>query len=191
MTRHTFFCIDGHTCGNPGAGRRPAARSRALEGATMFERRQHFLSRARLDPHRADVRAARPRHDVGLDPLPADARRLRRRHPVHRDLGLPADVRPRHHRHGDDRARERARPAEDPGRAAGSTRRPASSRRATRRTANSSTRVRITNVPSFLYGEDYEVEVEGLGTLKRRRRLWRQFLRHRRAAGTLFATSPT
>ena len=25
--------------------------------------------------------------------------------------------------------------------------------------------VRITNVPSFLYGEDYEVEVEGLGTL--------------------------
>jgi 4-hydroxyproline epimerase len=26
--------------------------------------------------------------------------------------------------------------------------------------------VRITNVPSFLYGQDYEVEVEGLGTIK-------------------------
>ena len=25
--------------------------------------------------------------------------------------------------------------------------------------------MRITNVPSFLYGEDYEVEVEGLGEL--------------------------
>ena len=131
----------------------------------MFERRQHFLSRARLDPHRADVRAARPRHDVGLDPLSADARRLRRRDPLHRDLGLPADVRPRHHRHGDDRARERAHPAEDAGPRSGSTRRPASSRRAMRRTAPSSNSVRITNVPSFLYGEDYEVEVEGLGTL--------------------------
>ena len=34
-----------------------------------------------------------------------------------------------------------------------------------RKTAPSSNSVRITNVPSFLYGEDYEVEVEGLGTL--------------------------
>ena len=44
MARHTFFCIDGHTCGNPvrvvTGGSIPA-----LEGATMFERRQHFLSR--------------------------------------------------------------------------------------------------------------------------------------------------
>ena len=43
MTRHTFFCIDGHTCGNPvrvvTGGSIPV-----LEGATMFERRQHFLS---------------------------------------------------------------------------------------------------------------------------------------------------
>ena len=38
---------------------------------------------------------------------------------------------------------------------------------------------------------DYEVEVEGLGELVRRRRLWRQFLRHRRAAAELFRTSPT
>ena len=43
MARHTFFCIDGHTCGNPvrvvGGGSIPQ-----LEGETMFERRQHFLA---------------------------------------------------------------------------------------------------------------------------------------------------
>src|SRR3954466_4264407 len=43
MARHTFFCIDGHTCGNPvrvvTGGSIPA-----LGGATLFERRQHFLS---------------------------------------------------------------------------------------------------------------------------------------------------
>lgn len=42
MARHTFFCIDAHTCGNPvrvvtGGGPR-------LEGASMSERRQHFLA---------------------------------------------------------------------------------------------------------------------------------------------------
>ena len=41
MARHSFFCIDGHTCGNPvrlvvGGGPR-------LEGATMMASRQHFL----------------------------------------------------------------------------------------------------------------------------------------------------
>lgn len=41
MSRHTFSCIDGHTCGNPvrlvsGGGPR-------LNGATMMERRAHFL----------------------------------------------------------------------------------------------------------------------------------------------------
>ena len=43
MPRHTFFCIDGHTCGNPvrvvTGGSIPA-----LQGETMFERRQHFLA---------------------------------------------------------------------------------------------------------------------------------------------------
>ncbi len=42
MSRHTFFCIDAHTCGNPvrvvtGGGPR-------LEGGSMSERRQHFLA---------------------------------------------------------------------------------------------------------------------------------------------------
>ena len=97
MANHTFSCIDGHTCGNPGPprlGRRPAPRGREHAGKARA-----LPARVRLDPHRPDVRAARPRHDVGLDPLSADAAGLRRRRAVHRDLGLPADVRPRHHRH--------------------------------------------------------------------------------------------
>lgn len=43
MARHSFFCIDGHTCGNPvrlvTGGSIPV-----LRGATMFEKRQHFLA---------------------------------------------------------------------------------------------------------------------------------------------------
>lgn len=43
MARHSFFCIDGHTCGNPvrvvAGGGIPT-----LSGATMFERRQHFIA---------------------------------------------------------------------------------------------------------------------------------------------------
>ena len=41
MARHSFFCIDGHTCGNPAhlvAGGAPN-----LSGATMIEKRAHFL----------------------------------------------------------------------------------------------------------------------------------------------------
>ena len=40
---NTFFCVDGHTCGNP--VRLVAAGGPALEGATMSERRQDFLAR--------------------------------------------------------------------------------------------------------------------------------------------------
>ncbi|WP_181702921.1 4-hydroxyproline epimerase [Chthonobacter albigriseus] len=43
MARHTFHCIDGHTCGNPvrvvSGGSIPM-----LKGETMFDRRQHFLA---------------------------------------------------------------------------------------------------------------------------------------------------
>ncbi len=43
MARHSFFCIDGHTCGNPvrlvTGGSIPT-----LSGATMFEKRQNFLA---------------------------------------------------------------------------------------------------------------------------------------------------
>jgi 4-hydroxyproline epimerase len=39
--RKTFFCIDAHTCGNP--VRLVAGGGPVLDGATMSERRQHFL----------------------------------------------------------------------------------------------------------------------------------------------------
>ena len=68
--RKTFFCVDGHTCGCP--VRLVAGGGPQLAGATMSEKRQDFLRALRLDPDRADVRAARPRRHVGLDPLPAD-----------------------------------------------------------------------------------------------------------------------
>jgi 4-hydroxyproline epimerase len=42
MARHTFTCIDGHTCGNP--VRLVAGGGPQLRGATMMERRAHFLA---------------------------------------------------------------------------------------------------------------------------------------------------
>ena len=42
MARHSFFCIDGHTCGNP--VRLVAGGGPRLEGGTMMERRAHFLA---------------------------------------------------------------------------------------------------------------------------------------------------
>jgi 4-hydroxyproline epimerase len=42
MASHTFFCVDGHTCGNP--VRLVAAGGPPLQGATMVEKRAHFLA---------------------------------------------------------------------------------------------------------------------------------------------------
>lgn len=42
MSRHTFMCIDGHTCGNP--VRLVAGGGPRLEGGTMLEKRAHFLA---------------------------------------------------------------------------------------------------------------------------------------------------
>lgn len=42
MSSHTFFCIDGHTCGNP--VRVVAGGGPNLHGATMLEKRAHFLA---------------------------------------------------------------------------------------------------------------------------------------------------
>lgn len=41
MARHTFYCVDGHTCGNP--VRLVVKGGPVLEGKTMSEKRQHFL----------------------------------------------------------------------------------------------------------------------------------------------------
>ncbi|TPM63075.1 4-hydroxyproline epimerase [Mesorhizobium sp. B2-2-4] len=42
MARKSFFCIDGHTCGNP--VRLVAGGGPLLQGSTMMERRAHFLA---------------------------------------------------------------------------------------------------------------------------------------------------
>lgn len=42
MAKHSFFCIDGHTCGNP--VRLVAGGGPLLQGSTMMERRAHFLA---------------------------------------------------------------------------------------------------------------------------------------------------
>ena len=42
MARHSFFCIDGHTCGNP--VRLVAGGGPRLDGTTMMERRAYFLA---------------------------------------------------------------------------------------------------------------------------------------------------
>jgi len=42
MARHTFFCIDAHTCGSP--VRVVAGGAPRLEGATIAEKRRHFLA---------------------------------------------------------------------------------------------------------------------------------------------------
>jgi len=42
MATHTFFCVDGHTCGNP--VRLVAGGGPRLEGANMVEKRAHFLA---------------------------------------------------------------------------------------------------------------------------------------------------
>jgi len=42
MARHTFSCLDGHTCGNP--VRLVSGGGPLLQGDTMLERRAHFLS---------------------------------------------------------------------------------------------------------------------------------------------------
>lgn len=42
MSRHTFTCLDGHTCGNP--VRLVAGGGPLLNGSTMIERRAHFIA---------------------------------------------------------------------------------------------------------------------------------------------------
>ena len=42
MATHTFFCVDGHTCGNP--VRLVSGGAPPLRGATMVEKRAHFLA---------------------------------------------------------------------------------------------------------------------------------------------------
>jgi 4-hydroxyproline epimerase len=163
MTRHTFFCIDGHTCGNPvrvvTGGSIPA-----LEGATMFERRQHFLSQhdwirtgLMFEPRGHDMMSGsilypptRDDCDVGIlfietsGCLPMCGHGTIGTVTIALENGLVQPKVPGLLRLDTPAGLVEARYAEN---------------------GPFIDSVRITNVPSFLYGEDYEVEVEGLGRL--------------------------
>jgi 4-hydroxyproline epimerase len=163
MARHTFFCIDGHTCGNPvrvvTGGSIPV-----LTGATMFERRQHFLAEfdwirlsLMFEPRGHDMMSGsilypptRPDCDVGIlfietsGCLPMCG---------HGTIGTVTTI------------IEHALVApREPGLLRLDT--PAGVVEARYEMegpfVNS---VRLTNVPSFLLGRGYPVEVEGFGTL--------------------------
>jgi len=164
MARHTFFCIDGHTCGNPvrvvAGGSIPR-----LEGETMFARRQHFLAEydfirtgLMFEPRGHDMMSGailypptREDCDVGIlfietsGCLPMCGHGTIGTVTIALENGL---VRPR-----------------TPGVLRLDT--PAGLVEA-RYVENGPfiERVRITNVPSFLLGTGYDVEVEGLGPLK-------------------------
>jgi 4-hydroxyproline epimerase len=163
MTRHTFFCIDGHTCGNPvrvvTGGSIPA-----LEGVTVFERRQHFLSQhdwirtgLMFEPRGHDMMSGsilypptRDDCDVGIlfietsGCLPMCGHGTIGTVTIALENGLVHPKVPGLLRLDTPAGVVEARYAEN---------------------GPFVDSVRITNVPSFLYGEDYEVEVEGLGRI--------------------------
>jgi 4-hydroxyproline epimerase len=163
MARHTFFCIDGHTCGNPvrvvTGGSIPA-----LDGATMFERRQHFLAEydwirtgLMFEPRGHDMMSGsilypptRDDCDVGIlfietsGCLPMCGHGTIGTVTIAIENGLVRPKTPGVLRLDTPAGLVEARYVED---------------------GPHIDSVRITNVPSFLYGEGYKVEVEGLGTL--------------------------
>ncbi len=164
MPRFTFSCIDGHTCGNPVrvviGGSIPR-----LAGATMFDRRQDFLARhdwirtaLMFEPRGHDMMSGsilypptRPDCDVGIlfietsGCLPMCG---------HGTIGTVTTI----IEHGLVTPRT-------PGLLMPDT--PAGLVEA-RYVQNGPfvDSVRLTNVPSFLLGRGYEVDVEGLGALK-------------------------
>jgi 4-hydroxyproline epimerase len=163
MARHTFFCIDGHTCGNPvrvvAGGSIPQ-----LSGATMFERRQHFLAEfdwirtgLMFEPRGHDMMSGailypptREDCDVGIlfietsGCLPMCGHGTIGAVTIAIENGL---IQPR-----------------EPGRLTLDT--PAGPVEAVyERDGPFVESVRITNVPSFLFGEGYPIEVEGLGEI--------------------------
>ena len=163
MARHTFFCIDGHTCGNPvrivTGGSIPQ-----LKGSTMFERRQHFLAEydwirtgLMFEPRGHDMMSGsilypptRPDCDVGVLFIETSGCLPMCGHGTIGMITIALEhnlFKPR-----------------DPGRIKLDT--PAGPVEITvKRNGEHIDSVRLTNVPSFLLGRDYPVEVEGLGSL--------------------------
>lgn len=164
MARHSFFCIDGHTCGNPvrlvTGGSIPT-----LVGATMFDKRQHFLAEfdwirksLMFEPRGHDMMSGsilypptRPDCDVAILFIETSGCLPMCGHGTIGTVTMALE-------HGLVTPRE-------PGLLRLDT--PAGVVEA-RYVQNGPyiERVQLTNVPSFLLGRDYEVEVEGFGTLK-------------------------
>ena len=163
-----------------GGGRRRAAAAARADGRAP----PNLLARARLDTPRADVRAARPRGDVRLDPVSADAPGLRPRRAVHRGQRLPADVRPRQHRHRHGRARRRSGNPQGTGAArAGNPGRPdRRGIRAGRKLRRTGAAVQRPRLPARGGRRDRGADARDN---RLRSRLWRQLLCDRRAAGQL------
>lgn len=163
MSRHTFFCIDGHTCGNPvrvvTGGSIPQ-----LQGSSMFERRQHFLAEfdwirtgLMFEPRGHDMMsgsilypATRPDCDVGIlfietsGCLPMCGHGTIGTVTIALEHGLVQPKTPGLLRLDTPAGLVEARYVQN---------------------GPYIESVRITNVPSFLYGQGYEVEVDGLGTV--------------------------
>ena len=164
MARHTFFCIDGHTCGNPvrvvTGGSIPV-----LAGTTMFERRQHFLAEfdwirtgLMFEPRGHDMMSGSilypptdPQNDTGIlfietsGCLPMCGHGTIGTVTIALENGL---IQPK-----------------TPGKLRLET--PAGLVIAEYvQNGPFIDSVRITNIPSFLLGQGYDVEVEGLGALK-------------------------
>lgn len=164
MARHTFFCIDGHTCGNPvrvvTGGSIPL-----LAGATMFDRRQHFLAEydwirtgLMFEPRGHDMMSGsilypstRADCDVGILFIETSGCLPMCGHGTIGTVTIALE-------HGLVQPRE-------PGLLRLDTPAGLVEARFTRNGAYIDS-VRITNVPSYLHGRDYEVDVEGLGTLR-------------------------
>ena len=163
MARSTFFCIDGHTCGNPvrvvTGGSIPA-----LEGRTMFERRQDFIARydwirtgLMFEPRGHDMMSGtilyppvRPDCDAGVifiettGCLPMCGHGTIGTVTIAIEHGLITPRTPGLLRLDTPAGLVEARYVQN---------------------GPFVDSVRITNVPSFLLGRGYEVEVEGLGML--------------------------
>lgn len=164
MSRTTFFCIDGHTCGNPVRVVTGGSIPR-LAGDTMFERRQHFLREfdwirtgLMFEPRGHDMMSGailypptRADCDVGIlfietsGCLPMCGHGTIGTVTTIIEHGLVTPKTPGLLRLDTPAGLVEARYGQD-GPAVDS--------------------VRLTNVPSFLLGRGYEVEVEGLGAIQ-------------------------
>ena len=162
--RSTFACIDGHTCGNPvrvvTGGSIPH-----LSGATMFERRQHFIAEhdwirrgLMFEPRGHDMMSGsilypptRPDCDVGVlyietsGCLPMCGHGTIGTVTIAIEHGLVHPKTPGLLRLDTPAGLVEARYVEN---------------------GPYVDSVRLTNIPSFLLGEGYPVDVEGLGTLR-------------------------